>query len=1546
MKNTLADVKMNTQDQQNLVGLLGFAKGILNARSKVQMEMDSRMGLFPEMDIMGLPGIQLNCENGVWLSVERQYETKPPICDDPHVQLFMEPLPSEPMQKPKLKPITSLKISIEEASDLEEAGLLKHENISPILEDGIEQRFNVKILLELQKFPEINRKFEQYVSGPWQKWAQSELPVRQAVKLYNALFKINLAIHTSEGSPPELVWGVGIGRWVIGDQRIDMPLIEQLLDIEVTDKGGAINIRPRDLEPTLSLKPYFELEIGGSSELQSALQENLKRLLSGDIEASPFTTIFDPILATAASRLSSTGRYIARDQINNKKIPAPSETLHIIETWAIFARPRTNEARSNDLEALIKKIDGNKENYIPDSIRGYVENPPDQNENDDIPDLEVILQGNTPVPWNQSTKPVNSKSVEQNTKRINFFPLPFNDEQGKIAEMIDSPELSVVCVSGPPGTGKSHSIANIISHQMAIGKRVLVTARTPEAISAVREKLPASLQPLVIASVGTDRQSAQQLQMAITELSNEVVSLDVDGALAEKSRLEQKIVNCDKTALSADQSLAEIARSNLSSLQWGGNEHTPMDFVAILEANAATYGWFTDRPQKTPPAQLHENLARLKTILPTLAADIIYADSKLPSPEELPLARELIVAHDAELNWSNTREAMDYSTAPIMARDGTESETRARTILQTLEACKELIQDASDSTRKFAIHMLGENTEISLAKLDAIKEFISGFNQLENITKVRFNLGQCAADDFLNALLRGTAGQKMLSLAWFKSALKEAIASTRIGEHAPSSPEQWGIVLAAFKLEKDREHIDSYFETCSKSGLVEPTPSKSYEIANFLLERQHELQIAIEIASRLKPTSRELYELFPYGLDIEPISTELDCEYAIFALKGNLPEEKQSVNALVQLQNIVQDSELPVFIAINQLKQVIGDKDTRHEDIIRHRNEITDELNRLNGIKSKLDAIVSDLSELKRCGATYWADNLQRKPERAVELIPENWVEAWSWGQMSLQVEQIIRLGNGDEQRKGKAEALHQRRKALEELIRIRTLLGLKKRMTPAIAQSMEAFTQAVSKIGTGKGKKAPRFIREAQKAAKKASSAAPVWIMPEYKIPEQLSPDFGDFDLVILDEASQSDITSLAALARGKKILVVGDEAQVSPSVVGIPIQKVDALRAEFLNGVPSGGLMDENSSIFEVTKQMHPQSHMMLREHFRCVAPIIQFSTRFYNNALIPLRVPKASERFDPPLCDVYIPNAKRQGKTNVAEAQWIVDEIARLIIQPEHVQRDIGIISLLGGEQADLIGRMLVEDERIGPEKIKERRIIFGDARTMQGQERSVVFLSMVATSSDVRSQAAKSDHQRVNVAMSRARDRLYLVRSVQGKDLKDADIKSKILHHFRDPMPDGRPYSPDDAGDLADKCDSGFEREVLNRLLASNYRVQPQVSAGAFSIDLVVDGEEDRRLAIELDGDQFHGADVWERDMSRQAALERAGWVFWRVFGSQWNANKDFWWNDLIEKLNRLKIKPIGAKAVDERFTETITVDVAMKMPAEVEAPEPSNLSLVL
>ncbi|WP_306751533.1 AAA domain-containing protein [Paracoccus actinidiae] len=1537
------------EDRRKLAGILGFSRELLNARTKVQMMMGAGLGLFREADLGDVPGLHLDCGDGAWMRIDRLRETRPPEPPQ-HVLDFLVSFPADPNKPPQVKPSAAFEFSVDEAADLLEYGLVHQDNVYPITEKGVAVENRVKAVIHLEDLEETAVDLDRYIRGPWADWAARERPVRRSIGLYNNLFKIHSAIHTAEATPPELVWGIGLGRWDVRDQQIDMPLIEQLVDIEI-EAGSSISIRPRNLQPVLSLKPYLELEIDGAATLQRSLQVELARFLEGDFEFSPFTTGWEPLLATASAQLSETGRHLTRTEIDTgTATPALATTLTFSSTWAIYGRPRSSEARAQDLEALLKQVD-NEERDIPKSIRGYAATP-SRKSNDDDNDWGIdtaVIGGAGRNTWTAPASGSRESGAssgasraaarpgaqeDPTSRRVHFFPLPFNEEQGKISNMIDDPKIDVVCVSGPPGTGKSHSIANIISHQMATGKRVLVTARTPEAIAAVREKLPKALQPLVIASTGTDRDSAQQLQDAVTELSNTVVSLDKAAARDEQIRLENSILDCDREAEEADLRLAEIARANLAPLTWMGKEHPPMELVEILREGSSEHGWFTDRPKNAPPAQLADVILRLRKALPELAADIVYAGASLPAPSDLPTTPDLIEAHQKELAW-NTREAVDYSGAPVMALDTVGAAGQARMLLNEIEACADLIGKMSERERILAISAMGANGAASWHEIVQVRDFIEARKELDLVEQVRFSLGACAEADFAAAVQRGAAGQKPVGFSLFNGALKQAVASVTFRGAAPQNREGWQAVAAACRIGRDRDEIAVALKPLVDAEAAPSLPETPWDTASYLKNRQGEIATALSTAERLIPCVGTLTQLFPYGLDILDITKRIDCSSAILALKANLPDDYQTPSAILALRAIAGKGDLPVLSAMADLAAALGQKETDPRDIITLRGEITAELTRLADVAGKLDALGRDLDLLAECGAPQWKARLISDPLAATELIPEGWQAAWAWAEMSGRIERIIELGNGDDHRARKADAMQRRRRLFEELIRIRTLLGLSRRMTPSVRSAMEAFSQAVRRIGTGKGKKAPRYIRAAQEAALEASSAAPVWIMPEYRIPEQLPPVFGDFDLVILDEASQSDITAIAALARGKKILIVGDEEQVSPTAVGVPMQKINALRAQYLDGVPNAGLLDENSSIFEITKRMHPDSHVMLREHFRCVAPIIQFSTRFYNNALVPLRVPKASERFDPPLCDVFIEGAIRQGKTNASEAQWIVDEIANLIKDPAHAGRDIGIISLIGPEQAEKIGRMLIEDPRIGPEVIEARRIIYGDARTMQGQERSIVFLSMVATPGKVVSQATKDAQQRINVAMSRARDRLYLVRSVSLGDLKSGDIKRDVIQHFMDPMPDGRVSMAHEAADLLDRCDSGFEREVLSMLMEANYRVRPQVQAGAFRIDLVVEGDDDRRLAIELDGDSYHGPEVWERDMLRQAQLQRAGWTFWRVFGSQWNANKAFWWKNLQEALARMQIGPIGAAALDERFTHSITINAFGASGAEVE-----------
>src|SRR5215467_6507523 len=109
------------------------------------------------------------------------------------------------------------------------------------------------------------------------------------------------------------------------------------------------------------------------------------------------------------------------------------------------------------------------------------------------------------------------------------------------------------------------------------------------------------------------------------------------------------------------------------------------------------------------------------------------------------------------------------------------------------------------------------------------------------------------------------------------------------------------------------------------------------------------------------------------------------------------------------------------------------------------------------------------------------------------------------------------------------------------------------------------------------------------------------------------------------------------------------------------------------------------------------------MLKEHFRSVSPIIEYSKReFYNHELRPLRVPKASERLDPPLIDVFVQDGYRKGDVNLPEMRFIIDEIKRIVADPKLTSRSIGVVSLLADKQALAVWEALTD--QLGPELIQ--------------------------------------------------------------------------------------------------------------------------------------------------------------------------------------------------------------------------------------------------
>jgi very-short-patch-repair endonuclease len=231
--------------------------------------------------------------------------------------------------------------------------------------------------------------------------------------------------------------------------------------------------------------------------------------------------------------------------------------------------------------------------------------------------------------------------------------------------------------------------------------------------------------------------------------------------------------------------------------------------------------------------------------------------------------------------------------------------------------------------------------------------------------------------------------------------------------------------------------------------------------------------------------------------------------------------------------------------------------------------------------------------------------------------------------------------------------------------------------------------------------------------------------------------------------------------------------------------------------------------------------------------------------------------------------------------------------------------GVVSLVGDEQAIEIDNLI--RAHVSPDRYELHRVLCGNAAQFQGDERDVVFLSLVDTAE--RGSLSLRDQelfkQRFNVAASRARDQMWIVHSLNpDNDLKADDLRRQLIEHAEDPARLMRALEEKEK-----RTQSNFEREVMKRLVAAGYRVTPHWRIGTFRIDLVVEGDG-KRLAIECDGDRYYPLEKLPEDMDRQSVLERMGWIFMRIRSSEFLRNPVRAMKPVLEKLQMLGISPAG------------------------------------
>ncbi len=1522
---------MDTKTTNRLSELLEYVHhvGSLNQKPVFRIDEYSHLNLW-EHHLKGKIGIQHNITDldgiPIWLRIERLKRIVPPSIPE-QIQEWVA-VGNDPKSYPQIKNKLIKTLPAKESEKLIEEGIVSKSDVTTPLKDQNAELKLKDVIFILENNHKVKNDIDNYLNEQWLPWSEEEKPRRTTIKIYDSLFSLQQTIEAQgDEQPIELIWGIGIARWLCEGHKVDHPLLEKPIEIEVNRKDGAILIHPRNTEPSLAVSAYFALENPGVDALLRFGKKHFSEL-SEDVEFSPYIhESFEPVLRQASTHLSERGIYwpdINPDKGNREPNKA-SESLEITDSWVIFARPRSATGFVQDIERFQKKLQESEKSVekIPCPTKRLVT---------ELSDKKPLFAGSAISSSGGSPSP----PVPKKEKSELFFPKAFNDAQVQIIDRLEENDAGVV-VQGPPGTGKTHTIANIICHYLATGRTVLVTSKGDPALSVLQKQIPEELRSLTISLLTNEKQGMKQLEAAVQLLSGLVSQTSLMELNQEAESRELRIKQLKKEIRRVDNEIKEWGLKQLNpvhvKLSGTSAEITAMELAQQVINDTGSHEWLPDElgsSERYSPKFTDSDIAKIRTARRKLGKDIVYVGKRLPNLQNMPDSANIVAIHDDLATSARIAEDTKKNHIPPLAVSVERSLDRAKKLIKPLKDLFEFLRQIDDFQwieKIFYSWIDGAlNNSENIDLFDDLRCELSNLSrQRQKFVKtlVEVNNPSSCMEDVIGALSNLADNKRPFGLLSFgNKEAKTIIEKIRVGGETPVNADQWQLASDYVVFQED---MRKFIIKWNHAGQELDLPELLYAYGSLFQDTQSIHSViskAEHIAKDWNAVGEEIIELFPHGIDVAKLpKSKSEIEKAIQAVELNTSRISLGAQRL-KLQDLtdkVKQSDGTISQKIiSFIENVIGGPSHSSDTVIQEWQSFITELDRLNNLLTDLHDVEDIAERITDSWAPKWAGKLKTEPLLATEdeLTPVDWYESWQWKRRK----QYLREIDGREQLKRlsnkRTQLDHDLRRTFSELVRIKTNIGLHMNMTERVQSALVRFVSSVSKIGKGTGKRAPRHRRDAYRAMQDCYGGVPCWIMPTWRVSESLPSDFGSFDLVIIDEASQSDITALPAIMRAKKLLIVGDDKQVSPTAAFLAEEKILQLKHNFLKDQPFAELFLPGVSIYDLANVVFPGQRIMLTEHFRCVEPIIRFSMQFYNEPLTPLRIPKASEKLMPPLIDVYVKDGFRdeRKKVNDIEAEAIISEIKQLVSDPKYNGRSIGIVSLIGAQQAKYIQDQLIVE--LGEDVYQDYQIACGDAATFQGKERDIMFLSMVVGAGQGAVMNKREYEQRTNVALSRARDRMYLYRSVEESDLgNESDLRLKILRHFSNPMP-----QKDQVENPIELCDSGFERDVFKKLVEKGYNVTPQVKVGAFSIDMVIEGENDRRLAIELDGDKYHPPEKWMKDWKRQRTMERVGWQFWRCWGSSYTIDPGGCIDDLVGVLNSMQILPCKNSSKANIYTE--------------------------
>jgi len=427
-------------------------------------------------------------------------------------------------------------------------------------------------------------------------------------------------------------------------------------------------------------------------------------------------------------------------------------------------------------------------------------------------------------------------------------------------------------------------------------------------------------------------------------------------------------------------------------------------------------------------------------------------------------------------------------------------------------------------------------------------------------------------------------------------------------------------------------------------------------------------------------------------------------------------------------------------------------------------------------------------------------------------------------------------------------------------------------------------------------------------RAGKAMQDLCPCWLMTPLAVAQHLPPGAIEFDLVVMDEASQlTPEDAFGAIARGKEVFIVGDPAQMPPSNFFQSTTTTESEDDEEAEAATA-------ESILELAETSLPGSSLIWHyrsQHQELIAPANAFS---YHHRLIIF--PAAVDRHhDRGIKHHYVSNGFFRNQVNPAEAGAVVGYLVKILrsyvnITPKdrptigvltmNVRHQEAITTLLDqARQGDAtVAKIMLEEENRSSEPFIVRNL-----ENFQGDQRDIMVISCTygpeypgtdKVHQRFRSINGSAGKRRFNVAITRAKQQMVVFTSIRSEQVLIGEGKNEGVtdfHRFlRYCEADRRFAVPDLGSHTGQSMDSPFEEAVAAFLRAERYTVEPQVGVCGYFIDLGVRHPRDPgrfALGIECDGATYHSSRAArDRDHLREGILRERGWNLHRIWSTDW------------------------------------------------------------